>query len=92
MPSRREREPSIHRGDKILITAGGAAGTWDVRDARWAKRDETSDQRVELVLGRGSMQFKTIFNAQTMRHQTEWPADKLSRDINVQKPLKYRPR
>ena len=87
----REKEPFIHKGDKILMTGGPCGGSWDVMDARWARRDDTSDERVELVLRRGSSMYtKTIFNATTMKHQSEWPCNVLSRDINIQKPIKFK--
>ena len=90
----REKEPAIHRGDRIVINGGlSAGGSWDVLDARWAKRDDESDDRVEMVLGRGGgSRFKVIFNALTMQHHSNWPSDVLSRDIHVKKPLQYRPK
>ncbi len=90
MAPRREKEPFIHRGDKILITGGSVGGSWAVTESRWAKREDARDERIELILSRGSMHFKTIFNAETMRHQSNQPPDRLSRDINVRKPLQFR--
>jgi hypothetical protein len=91
---RREKEPFIYKGDRILVEHGGPGGIWDVRAARWAHADE-NDDRIELVLGRGggpSMCFKTVFSEQTMRHQSNWPRHILSRDITVGKPLQYKPK
>ena len=91
---RREKEPFIHKGDKILMERGTPGGIWDVMAARWAREDE-NDDRIELVLSRGggtSMAFKTVFNEQTMRHQSNWPRHILSRDITVGKPLQFKPK
>jgi hypothetical protein len=93
MGKRREKEPFINRGDRILIKNGSCGGTWNVLAARWAKGDDAADDRIEVVLGRGTgMNLKTIFNAENMQHQSNWPREVLSRDINVQKPLKFRPK
>lgn len=91
---RREKEPFIHKGDRILIERGGPGGIWDVMVARWARAEDENDHHIELVLARGStsMAFKTTFNEQTMRHQSNWPQHILSRDISVGKPLQYKPK
>lgn len=90
MRPHREKEPFIHKGDKIVMERAAPGGVWDVLAARWAS---DRDDRIEIVLGRGgSNRFKTVFNAATMRHQSNWPQHMLSRDINVGRPLQYKPR
>lgn len=92
--AQREKEPFIHKGDRVVINGGlGAGGPWDVMNARWAKRDDDSDHSIEIVLGRGgSTRFKIVFNEATMQHHSNWPSEVLSRDIRVKKPLQYRPK
>jgi hypothetical protein len=80
MKPRREKEPPISAGDEIHIERGGGAGRWQVRAARYEKAD---GDKITLVLGRGGTAFKTVFNAQTMRHIDKTPAYMLSREIRV---------
>ncbi|MEZ0226757.1 MAG: hypothetical protein ACAH83_19525 [Alphaproteobacteria bacterium] len=89
---RREKEPFIHEGDRILIEQGAPGGIWDVRAARWARADDENDDRIELVLSRSSLSYKTVFNEKTMRHQSNWPQHILSRDITVGKPIQFKPK
>jgi len=89
MKPRREKDPPINVGDEIVIERGGAAGHWQVRAARY---ENAQSDRISLVLGRGSRNFKTIFNAETMRYVDKTPAYMLSRDIHVPGQIRVRPK
>lgn len=85
---KREKEPFIKQGDEIFITrgGGGAVGAWKVAAVRW--RDSTSD-KIEMVLRRGSTGFKTLFNRETMQVRSNRPAHKLVRPLNLPKTARF---
>lgn len=88
MPIKREKEPFIKLGDEVFITrSSGASGAWQVAAVRW--RDERSS-RIELVLRRGSMGFKTEFNRETMQVRSNRPAHKLTRPLNSPRTASFR--
>jgi hypothetical protein len=88
MGQRREKEPFIRKGDRIRI-AGTPLGSWDVLDARWADA-KPEDERIRLVLGRGSTRFPVVFDPARMQHESLAPGNILSRDIIVNRPVRVR--
>lgn len=88
MPLKREKEPFIKPGDDVFITrSSGASGAWKVAAARW--RDDSSD-RIDIVLRRGSMGFKTEFNRETMQVRSNRPVHRLTRSLNSLKTASFR--
>ncbi len=90
MRRRREKQPFVRAGDKILIRSGGGMGTWDVLAARYANLDPY-DEKISLVLGRGSTTFKTDYDPRRMEHKCDVPPHKLHRNIRKAKSIRFKP-